>query len=221
MRLMASHRLAVAASLTKPGMGLTADRSSRFLRPVDERLMLIRAILGLDHYHETSKRGRSGVFWPSTLGHDSGCASMERPPRRSEDFRSGRAGVQLPQVHSSSPSRAGRDRPRTAPRSVLHLNRGSQHLIAGADTCSSRPIREGLRCRECRLRQAPRQRTPDLRRLSGNNMFNTLGNFLIQPRAGLLFLDFVTVIRCSSPEQPGSTGIRSGCRPSVAHRTWW
>lgn len=205
MRLMASHRLAVAASL---------DESSRvwaslltgppgFLRPVDERLMLIQSHPRRSDplSRNLQARGELGVL-AIHLG------TRQRLRINGQALLDPERGifVAVEQVYGNCPKyiQARRlDLEETAletapPERSSMLNARQRSLITGADTlfvasyhpkggpdASHRGGAPGF----VRLLD---ERTLVFADYPGNNMFNTLGNLLIQPRAGLLFLDFGT-----------------------------
>jgi hypothetical protein len=201
-RLMAGHRLAVAASLDSDGRVWASllTGPAGFLRPVDERLMLI----------ESRPRPSDPLARNLELRSELGLLAIDPRTRRRMRFN-GRAlldrerGIFLAvdQVYGNcqkyiqarhleevaGPEAAPPERSST-------LNDRQRALLAAADTlfiASHHP--EGGPDASHRG-GAPGfvslldERTLAFADYPGNNMYNTLGNLAAQPRAGLLFLDF-------------------------------
>jgi len=203
-RLMAGHRLAVAASLdeTSRVWASLLTGPAGFLRPVDERLMLIashprpadplainlkeRSELGLLAIDLATRRrlrfnGRAlhdpahGIFLTVEQVYGNCQKYIQARHLELED-----AGPEAaPPQHRSS---VLNDRQRALVAAADTLFIASHHPRGGADASHrggapgfARPL-DG--------------RTIAFGDYAGNNMFNTLGNLAAQPRAGLLFLDF-------------------------------
>ena len=200
-RLMAVHRLAVAASLDERGRVWASllTGPSGFLRRVDERLMLVES-----HPAPFDPLRRNLAVRP-----EMGLLAIDLATRRRLRFN-GRAqhdpdhGIFLAvdQVYGNCPKyiQARRVEPAgsstSQPETTSVLSRGQQAMIAAADTffiASFHP--EGGADASHRGGAPGFVRVLDESTLAfgdypGNNMFNTLGNLIAQPRAGLLFLDF-------------------------------
>jgi hypothetical protein len=204
-RLMTGHRLAVAASLDEDARVWASLLTGPpgFLRPVDERLMLIaihprpsdplarnlaaRAELGLLAIDlETRRRlrfnGRAfldperGIF----LAVDQVYGNCQKYIQARRLDLDGAALDSAPPERS--PALNGRQRALVAAADTLFI--ASFHPEGGPDA-SHRGGAPGF----VNLLD---ERTLAFADYPGNNMFNTLGNLAAQPRAGLLFLDFET-----------------------------
>lgn len=203
VEMMAEHRLAVAASLDAEGWVWASFLTgpAGFLRPVDRRLMLIGA-----HPRSSDPLSRNLEVRPEL-----GLLAIDLSTRNRLRFN-GRAlhdperGIFLAvdQVYGNCPkyiqarqfeaARPGPGDPQPL-RSSLPDQR-QRRLIAAADTffiASSHP--EGGPDASHRGGAPGFVRFLDERTLAfgdyrGNNMYNTLGNLVVQPRAGLLFPEF-------------------------------
>jgi uncharacterized protein len=231
-RLMAMHRLVVAASLDESGRVwaslLTGPHG--FLRRVDERLLLIGS-----HPAPFDPLRRN-----LAVRSEMGLLAIDLATRRRLRFN-GRAlhdperGIFLvvDQVYGNCPKyiQARRVEPvggsPSRPETTSVLSPGQQAMIAASDTffiASSHP--------EGGADASHRGGAPGFVRIldgstlafgdyAGNNMFNTLGNLVAQPRAGLLFLDFEkgTVLqltgRARLDREPGTIAAFRGARGVV------
>lgn len=204
-RLMAAHRMAVAASLDERlrvwASLLTGPRG--FLRVVDDRLMLIGA-----HPRPGDPLARN-----LEVRRELGLVAIDLATRRRLRFN-GRAlhdpgrGIFLEtdQVYGNCPKyiQARRVEPAVAapdappPRRTSDLSERQRALIAACDTFFIASFHPTGGPDASHRGGAPGfVRVLDARTLSfgdypGNNMYNTLGNLVAQPRAGLLFFDFET-----------------------------
>lgn len=205
MRLMAEHRLVVAASLDE-GSRVWASLLTGppgFLRPVDERLMLI----------ESQPRRSDPLARNLEVRSELGLLAIDLGTRRRMRFN-GRAlldperGIFLAveQVYGNCPKYvqarrldlegAGLDR--MPPKRSSVLSDRQQAVVASADTLFIASFHREGGADVSHRGGAPGfvslldERTLAFADYPGNNMFNTLGNLVAQPRAGLLFLDFET-----------------------------
>lgn len=214
-RLMADHRLAVAASLDE-GSRVWASLLTGppgFLRPVDERLMLIEArprvgehlarnlearpelgLLAIDLARRRRLRFNGRAFHDPERGiflmvdQVYGNCPKYIHPRHVEPAGAGQEGW---------PAEGGGHRESHTVRSST-LSARQRALIVSADTFFIATFHpEGGPDASHRGGAPGFARLLDERTLAfgdypGNNMFNTLGNIAVQPCAGLLFLDFET-----------------------------
>ena len=202
-RLMAGHRLAVAASLDEASRVWASllTGPAGFLRPVDERLMLI----------ESHPRPADPLARNLEIRSELGLLAIDLATRRRLRFN-GRAlhdpalGIFLTveQVYGNCQKYiqarhldledAGPEAPPPQRSSVL--NDRQRALVAAADTLFIASFHPEGGADASHRGGAPGFARPlDGRTIAfgdyaGNNMFNTLGNLAAQPRAGLLFLDF-------------------------------
>lgn len=203
--LMAGLRLAVAASLDDRGSVWASLLTGPpgFLRPVDERLMLV----------ESRPRLTDPLARNLVVRSELGLLAIDLATRRRMRFN-GRAlldperGIFLAveQVYGNCPKYiqarrldldgAGGDVPPPQRSSVL--NDRQKALVAVADTLFIASFHPEGGPDASHRGGAPGfvslldERTLAFADYPGNNMFNTLGNLVAQPRAGLLFLDFET-----------------------------
>jgi hypothetical protein len=202
-RLMAAHRLAVAASLDEDSRVWASllTGPAGFLHPVDARLMLVES-----HPRPTDPLARN-----LQVRSELGLLAIDLATRRRLRFN-GRAlhdaerGIFLAveQVYGNCPKYiqarhldlegAGLDA--APPERSSALNARQQAFIAAADTLFIASFHPDGGPDASHRGGAPGFVRPlDARTLAfgdypGNNMYNTLGNLAAQPRAGLLFLDF-------------------------------
>lgn len=203
-RLMSTHRLAVAASLDEESRVwaslLTGPRG--FLRPVDEKLMLLES-----HPREFDPLARN-----LEVRSELGIVAIDLGTRQRLRFN-GRAlldperGIflKVDQVYGNCPKyiqarRLDLDaRPAVArsERSAALIPR-QQALVSAADTMFIASFHPEGGADASHRGGAPGfirlldERTLAFADYPGNNMFNTLGNLAAHPGAGLLFLDFET-----------------------------
>lgn len=231
-RLMAGHRLAVAASLDERGRVWASllQGPPGFLRRVDERLMLIES-----HPAPFDPLRRNLAVRP-----EMGILAIDLATRRRLRFN-GRAlhdpdrGIFLAvdQVYGNCPKyiQARRVEPAGGgtgqPETTSVLSRGQQARVAAADTFFIASFHPERGADASHRGGAPGfVRVLDERTLAfgdypGNNMFNTLGNLIAQPRAGLLFLDFAegAVLqltgRARLDREPATIGAFRGARGVV------
>lgn len=202
-RFLATQRLAVVASLDASGQPWASILSgpAGFLRAVDERLLRAEAVPADDDPLASNLRARPEL------------ALLVLDPETRRRMRLSGRGMQAEdavflltdQVYGNCPKYIHRRRPSgdtvaargPAVRST-RLGERQGAWIAGADTlfvASFHP--EGGADASHRGGDAGFVRVLDDRRLAipdytGNAMFNTLGNLLEYPRAGLLFVDFAS-----------------------------
>ncbi len=204
-RLMTKHRLAVAASLDADSRVWASllTGPSGFLRPIDDRLLLIER---LPHpadplAQNLRTRGEMGLL------------AIDLAARRRLRFN-GRAlldperGIFLAgdQVYGNCPKYSQARRlyldgdgpaPGVTEQSVA-LNARQRSLVASADTFFIATFHPDGGADASHRGGLPGfvklldDRTLAFGDYPGNNMYNTLGNLAEQPRAGLLFLDFLT-----------------------------
>jgi len=204
-RLMADHRMAVAATLDRDARvwASVLTGPAGFLRPVDERLMLIE-----QHPRTTDPLSRN-LASPGPLG----LLAIDLSTRRRLRFN-GRAlhdpvrGIFLSveQVYGNCPKyiqarrlefEAGDDGA-MSPERASALSEAQAAWIGAADTFFVASFHPEGGADASHRGGAPGFVLPVDRRTvafgdyPGNTMFNTLGNIAAQPRAGLLFLDFAS-----------------------------
>lgn len=204
-RLIGVHRLAVAASLDE-GFRVWASLLTGppgFLRPVDERLMLI----------ESRPRRSDPLARNLEVRSELGLLAIDLATRRRLRFN-GRAlldperGIFLAveQVYGNCPKYIQARRldledaglTTVPPERSSALNERQQALAAAADTLFIASFHPGGGPDASHRGGSPGfvsvldERTLAFGDYPGNNMFNTLGNLAAQPCAGLLFLDFET-----------------------------
>ncbi len=203
---VAGQRLAIVASTDQRGRlwasALTGPAG--FLRAIDARTLRARA------------RPAPGDPLSQTLDHESRVGLLILDPGGRRRMRvNGRARwtaedeleVLTEEVYANCPKYIRRRAPddgapmaAAAPRRSTSLGDAARAMIAGADTlfiatrhplggtdASHRGGDPGFVRMERSADALDALRIPDY---AGNNMFNTLGNLIVEPRAGLLFLDF-------------------------------
>lgn len=204
-RLMAGHRLAVAASLDRDSWVWASLLTGPpgFLRPVDERLMLIESTPIPSDPLARNLAARSEL----------GLLAIDLSTRRRMRFN-GRGMIEpgrgiflaIDQVYGNCPKyiqtrdvrwqSPGPDA--SPPRRTTELSDRQRALISAADTFFIASHHEEGGPDASHRGGAPGfvrfldDRTLAFGDYAGNNMFNTLGNLVVQPRAGLLFPDFAT-----------------------------
>ncbi|MGH7631811.1 MAG: pyridoxamine 5'-phosphate oxidase family protein [Gemmatimonadales bacterium] len=203
---VADQRLAIVASTDRRGRlwasALTGPAG--FLRAIDARTLRARA------------RPAPGDPLGQTLDHESRVGLLIIDPGSRRRMRvNGRARwtaedeleVLTEEVYANCPKYIRRRAPdggapaaAAAPRRATVLSDAARAIVAGADTlfiasrhplggtdASHRGGDAGFVRMERSADGSDGLRIPDY---AGNNMFNTLGNLIVEPRAGLLFLDF-------------------------------
>jgi uncharacterized protein len=204
-RLMAKHRLAVAASLDADSRVWASLLTGPpgFLRPVDDRLLLVERLPHAADPLARNLRTRGAM----------GLLAIDFTSRRRLRFN-GRGlldperGIFLAvdQVYGNCPKyiqarrlELGEDvpHPGVAQQSAA-LNIRQRSLIAAADTFFIASFHPGGGADASHRGGMPgfvkilNDRTLAFGDYPGNKMYNTLGNLVEQPRSGLLFLDFGT-----------------------------
>jgi hypothetical protein len=202
---MAGHRLAVAASLDEDSWVWASFLTGPpgFLRPVDEHLVLIESIpLPSDPLpHNLAVRSELGLLAIDLSTrrrlrlNGRGMIDPGRGIFLAVDQVYGNCPkyIQARHVHVQSPGPDASPLQRSAA-----LSDRQRALISAADTFFIASYQEEGGPDASHRGGAPGfvrfldERTLAFADYAGNNMFNTLGNLAVQPRAGLLFPDFET-----------------------------